>query len=135
MGTNRLWLEITLATNVVLHFTTECEMKNAAGYKNQNVYLKINIYLNQATTPPFRPVLSLYRNQSTDLWRKSMEWFLYNGNTGLDWNKLIKTTNFSIYYFLLSWRNPSPLYPSVQPNQTYFSQKHKKNANWKFSKQ
>ena len=58
-------------------------MKNRVAYKNKNVYLKINIYLNQASTLPFRPVLPLYRNQSTDLWSKSMEGFLYNGNTGL----------------------------------------------------
>ena len=50
----------------------------------------------------------------------------------LDWNKLILTTTFPIYYFFLSWRNP--LSPSVQPNQTYFSQKHKtQNSNWQFS--
>ena len=42
-----------------------------------------------------------------------------------DWNKLILAITFSIYYFLLSWRNLSPFSPSVQPNQTYFSQKHK----------
>ena len=41
-------------------------MKNGVAYKNQNVYLKINIYLNQASTLQFRPVLSLYRNQYTD---------------------------------------------------------------------
>ena len=58
-------------------------MKNGVAYKNQNVYLKINIYLNQASTLQFRPVLPLYRNQSTDIWSKSMGWFLYNGNTGL----------------------------------------------------
>ena len=58
-------------------------MKNRVANKNKNVYLKINIYLNQASTLPFRPVLPLYRNQSTDLWSKSMEGFLYNGNTGL----------------------------------------------------
>ena len=64
---------------------------------------------------------------------------LYGGNwwdgfytmATLDWNRLILTTIFSIYYFLLSWRKPFSL--SVQPNQTYFSQKHKtQNANWKF---
>ena len=43
------------------------KMKDLVAYKNQNVYLKINIYLNQASTLPFRPVLSLYRNQSTDI--------------------------------------------------------------------
>ena len=58
-------------------------MKNGAGYENENVYVKINIYLNQASTLPFRPVLSLYRNESTDLWSKSMGWFLYSGNIGL----------------------------------------------------
>ena len=58
-------------------------MKNGVAYKNQNVYLKINIYLNQASTLPFRPMFSLYRNQSTDLWSKKMGWFLYHGNTEL----------------------------------------------------
>ena len=63
--------------------TLRREMKNSVAYKNQNVYLKINVYLNQASTLQFRPVLPLYRNQSTDIWSKSMGWFLYNGNTGL----------------------------------------------------
>ena len=36
----------------------------------------------------------------------------------LDWNKLILTTTFSIYYVFLSWRNP--LFPSVQ--ETLFPQ-------------
>ena len=34
-------------------------MKNGVAYKIQNVYLKINIYLKQAPTFPFRPVLLL----------------------------------------------------------------------------
>ena len=50
-------------------------MKNGVGYKNQNVCLKINIYLNQASTLAFRPVLLLCRNQYTNLWSKSMGWF------------------------------------------------------------
>ena len=58
-------------------------MKNGVAYKNQMVYLKINIYINQASTLPFRSMLPLYRNQFTDLWGKSMGWFLYNGNTGM----------------------------------------------------
>ena len=41
----------------------------------------------------------------------------------LDRNKLILITTFSKCYFFLSWRNS--LSPSVQPNQTNFSQKHK----------
>ena len=36
----------------------------------------------------------------------------------LDWNKLILTTTFSIYYFFLSWRNP--LSPSVQLTRHIF---------------
>ena len=58
-------------------------MKIGVAYKTQNVYLKINIYLNEASTLLFRPVLPLYRNQFTDTWSISMGWFLYNGNTGL----------------------------------------------------
>ena len=58
-------------------------MKNGVTYENQNVYLKINIYLNQASLLPFRSVLPLCRSQPTDLWSKSMGWFLYNDNIGL----------------------------------------------------
>ena len=32
----------------------------------------------------FNPVLPLYRNHPTDLLHKSVDWFLYNGNTGLN---------------------------------------------------
>ena len=42
-------------------------MKNGASYKNKNVNLKINIYLNQTSTLQFRSMFPLYRNQSTDL--------------------------------------------------------------------
>ena len=58
-------------------------MKNRIAYKNKNAYLKINIYLNQASTLPFRPMLPLYRNQCTDLQSTSMGQFLYKDNTGL----------------------------------------------------
>ena len=75
-------------------------MKNGVAYKNQKVYLKINIYLNQGCILPFTPVLSLYGNQFTDLWGKSMGWFLYNAT--LDSSKSILTTTISIHYFLLS---------------------------------
>ena len=42
-------------------------MKNVVAYKNKNVYMKINNYLNQASTLWFRPVLPLDRNQSADM--------------------------------------------------------------------
>ena len=58
-------------------------MKNGVAIKTKNVYIKINIYLNQASTLPFTPMLPLYRDQSTDLSSKSMGWFLHNLNTGL----------------------------------------------------
>ena len=58
-------------------------MKNEVAHKNQNVHLKINIYLNQASTLQFSPALPLCRNQSTDIWSKSMGWFPHNGSTGL----------------------------------------------------
>ena len=32
---------------------------------------------------PLNPVLPSYRNQSIDLLCKSIEWFLYEGNTGI----------------------------------------------------
>ena len=78
-------------------------MKNEVAYKNQNVYLKINTYLDRASTLQFRPVLLLYRNKSTDIWSKSMGGFYIM--ITLNWNKLILTTTFSIYYFFLLWRN------------------------------
>ena len=56
-------------------------MKNGVAYKNQNVYLKINIYHNQVSPLPSRPVLQLYRNQSTDLW---------NGMVSIQWQHWIE---------------------------------------------
>ena len=35
------------------------------------------------------PVLPSYRNQSIDLYSKSIDWFLYEGNTGTKWVKYI----------------------------------------------
>ena len=78
-------------------------MKNGVSYKNQKVYLKIHIYLNRTSFLPFMPVMSLYRNQSTDLLKKWIQCFYTMA--ALDWNKLILTTTFSIYYFLFPWRN------------------------------
>ena len=64
------------------------EMKNGVASENKNMYQQINIFIltvfiNQTSTLPFRPVLPLYRNQSTDLQSKSMVRFLYNGKTRL----------------------------------------------------
>ena len=36
------------------------------------------------------PVLPSYRNQSVDLQGKSIDWFLYEGNTGIYWVNSIK---------------------------------------------
>ena len=63
-------------------------MKNGIAFEYKNMYLKINIFIltvfiNQTSTLPFRPVLPLYRNQSTDLQSKSIGRFLYNGKTWL----------------------------------------------------
>ena len=35
------------------------------------------------------PVLPSYRNQSTDLHIKSIDWFLYEGNTETEWVKVV----------------------------------------------
>ena len=63
-------------------------MKNGLASESKNMYLKVNIFIltvfiNQTSTLPFKPVLPLYRNQSTDLQSKSMGRFLYNGKTRL----------------------------------------------------
>ena len=63
-------------------------MKNGVASENKNMYLKINIFIltvfiNQTSTLPFRPVLPLYKNQSTDLQSKSMGRFLCNGKDKL----------------------------------------------------
>ena len=47
-------------------------MKNGVAYKTQNVYLKINIYLNQVSTLPFKLVLPLYGHQPYELWINGM---------------------------------------------------------------
>ena len=59
-------------------------MKN--GVASKDMYLKINIiistiYIDEASTLPFRLALPLYRNQSTDLQSKSIGRFLCSGET------------------------------------------------------
>ena len=39
------------------------------------------------------PVLSSYRNQSIDLHSKSIDWFLYEGNTGISWVNVRKLSS------------------------------------------
>ena len=61
-------------------------MKN--GVASKDMYLKIKIiistiYIDQASTLPFRLALPLYRNQSTDLQSKSIRRFLCNGKIWL----------------------------------------------------
>ena len=73
---------------ISLPLAIEAQMKNGIASENKNVYLNINIfiltiYIDKESTFPFRSVLPLYRNQSTDLHSKSMGRFLYNGNTRL----------------------------------------------------
>ena len=63
-------------------------MKNGVASESKNMYLKINIFIltvfiNQTFNLPFKPVLPLYRKQSTDLQSKSMGRFLYNDKTRL----------------------------------------------------
>ena len=76
------------------------------------MYVKTNIHLNQASTLPFRSVLLLCRNQSTDLWSKSMGWFLYIGNTGLKQ----ANPNYHLFHILFSPFMKKPFFPS--PNLT-----------------
>ena len=79
---------------IILPLATEIEMKNGVAPENKNMYLNINIFIlsvfiNQTSTLPFRPVLPLYRNQSTNLQSKSMGRFLCNGKTRLKQAKFI----------------------------------------------
>ena len=73
---------------IILPKPTEAEMKNGVASENKNMHLNINIfiltiYIDWASNLPFRSVLALYRNQSTDLQSKSMGRFLYNANARL----------------------------------------------------
>ena len=128
--TLRNFLATFEAEIVILPEATEIEMKNGVASENKNMYLKINIFIltvfiNQTSTLPFRPVLPLYRNQSTDLQSKSMRWFLYNGKTSFF---LMLNTTFHEESLLP--------FPWVSSLTIYFTQKHNtKNANWKFTKQ
>ena len=38
-------------------------MKNGVAFKNKNLYLKVNIYFNEESILPLRPMLPLYKNQ------------------------------------------------------------------------
>ena len=83
-------------------------MKNGVASENKNMYLKINIFIltvfiNQTSTLPFRPVLPLYRNQSTDLQSKSIGRFLYNGKTRRTENNLNLKGYLLIQIFFEPW--------------------------------
>ena len=80
-------------------FSKQLRLKqNELAYKNQNVYLKINTYVNQASTLPCKTLLPSYRNQSTDLWSISMGWFPYNSNTGFKY----ANPNCHLFHILFS---------------------------------
>ena len=53
------------------------------------------------------PVLPSYRNQSIDLLCKSIDWFLYEGNTGIQWVKF----KFVFGYFAVAHQWKSEVYP------------------------
>ena len=64
---------------IILPLATGIEMKNGVASENKNMHLKINTFIltvNQTSTLLFRSVFPLYKNQSTDLQSKSMEWCL-----------------------------------------------------------
>ena len=46
---------------------------------NENWYSYLNYFT--STLTQYVPVFPSYRNQSIDLLRKSIDWFLYEGNT------------------------------------------------------
>ena len=48
-------------------------------------------------------VLPSYRNQSVDLLSKSIDWFLYEGNSGIQWVKNQKTYSFLVFSGGLKW--------------------------------
>ena len=61
------------------------------------------------------PVLPSYRNQSIGLLCKSIDWFLYEGNTGIWWvNSCL--TNVPIWYHLKKKyeKKFAPVYPSYK---------------------
>ena len=66
----------------------------------------------------FSLVLQLYRNRHIDLLCKSVDWFLYNGNTGLNgkvdvW--LMKTVkiNMLIFRYMFLFSEATPFFISI----------------------
>ena len=49
------------------------------------------------------PVLLSYRNQSIDLHSKSIDWFLHEGNTGIEWVKVIPINSFYHKWLTSTW--------------------------------
>ena len=110
------------AEMIILPQAAEIEMKNGVASERKNMYLKINIFIltvfiKQTSTLPFRSVLPLYRNQSTDLQSKSRGRFLYNGKTSF-FN--VEHHLFHIY-FLLPCGKSSLFFLIVQPNHLFYT--------------
>ena len=75
-------------------------MKNEVAYKSQNLYLKINIYLNQTSTCDLGQCCHYI--ETSPLIYGAYQWDGFYTMATLDLNKVILTTTFSIYYFFLS---------------------------------
>ena len=70
------------ATGVVL-MSLLLDLALAISHWEEPFQTKKNIFkVNNTVLTHYVPTLPSYRNQSIDLHNKSVEWFLYKGNTG-----------------------------------------------------
>ena len=66
----------------------------------------------------FNLVLPLYRNRPIDLLYKSVDWFLYNGNTGLNgkvyaWSMQMVKINMLIFRYTFLFPEATPFFISA----------------------
>ena len=67
------------------------------------------------------PVLSSYRNQLIGILCKSIDWFLYEGNTGIQWVKLISIGQTNIPWVKLKLLASLNLINPLSVNPTKWS--------------
>ena len=74
--------ENSFVADVTLNIFYKTKAFRDVNVSDINEMYKLSIFY-RGVFNPLMPVLPSYRNQSIDLHSKSIDWFLYEGNTGI----------------------------------------------------
>ena len=95
---------------IIIQLSTSLQFHVSFWVRNNEKYLKIDIYYKHTSTLPFQASVIITSKPFIDLHCK---WFLYNGNTA-NLRLVSQTGNTLHVLFVIYWRHSSPFSPSNQ---------------------